>query len=198
MDHPYSTPPRASWLLASGLAALSLVAACASPPSAPAALPSVDTQALPASAASTVPSPSGASSAQPPLPRVFSALGGPCRAESPHEELCGKDGVVAGVIVPVDHALDTPPPVAEVLLDERGGSGPRGTHTTVGAVGERLWVRAITCGGCRRIMGWAFVGDLPRLDDAQLLSLQRRLRLPAELGPLRDVAAWRMQLRSSR
>lgn len=132
------------------------------------------------------------------LPRAFAALGRPCRAEAPHEELCGKDGAVAGVIVPVDHALDTPPDSAEMLLGEREAREPRPKETSVGAEGERLWVRAVTCGNCRRIMGWAFVGDLPRLDDAQISSIQKRLGMPPEVGPLRTVSAWRAQLRAGR
>ena len=60
------------------------------------------------------------------------------------------------------------------------------------AEGERLWVHRVTCGGCKQVMGWAFVGDLPGMKDDQLRDLQKRLEIGDDAPLLATVDDWRI------
>ncbi len=68
-----------------------------------------------------------------------------------------------------------------------------GELSYVAIVDGRVWVRMITCGRCRRVMGWSFVGDLAAMTDRQLRELQRTLGIGDDVSPLRTVEAWRAQ-----
>ncbi len=127
------------------------------------------------------------------LPEAFAALGQPCgEASGPEAEiLCDTRGVVAGVWVPVDAVQDVPPARAEIIRLEPREEGAPGRELSVGVEDERLWVSYVTCGTCRRIMGWAFVGDLRRLSEVQLRAAQKRLGLPDSAPTLKTAAAWR-------
>lgn len=138
-----------------------------------------------------------AASATSPLPRAFLSLGQPCRADATPSELCGADGRVAGLVAPVDHVLAIPPDVADKLFDTRSEQGGADRELTIAVEGDRLWIRAVTCGRCRRIMGWGFVGELSRLSDAQLVSVQKRVGLPDDVGALRTAGAWKRAIASA-
>jgi hypothetical protein len=51
-----------------------------------------------------------------------------------------------------------------------------------------LWIRQVTCPGCRALIGWAFIGDMTRLSDDDLVLLQQRVGVDA--APLRSFEAW--------
>ena len=78
-----------------------------------------------------------------------------------------------------------------MIRDEPLSPGQPGRSLVVAVEGERLWVRQVTCGMCRRIMGWSFVGDLPKLGEDQLRAIQTRLGLPASAPTLKTAKDWR-------
>jgi hypothetical protein len=127
------------------------------------------------------------------LPERFSALGGPCapdRAEN--VAICG-GGRVAAIYSPVDLAEGVPPAAAEAIHEE--SAPPFSRSLLIAIEGERLWIKMVTCGTCRRVTGWAFVGDLERMSDEGLQGLAQRLRLPADTPLLRTSAEWRSFVR---
>lgn len=128
-----------------------------------------------------------------PVPERFSVLGGPCapdRAEN--VAICG-GGRVAAIFSPVDLAVGVPPAAAEVVHEE--SATPFQRSLLIALEGERLWIKMVTCGSCRRVMGWAFVGDLDRMSDEGLAGLAQRLRLPPDTPLLKTSALWRSFLR---
>lgn len=126
------------------------------------------------------------------LPEPFKSLGQPCPgAGAKPEPLCDKAGRVAGVWALVDTVDGVPPPQAEVIRDEPLSPGQPGRSLVVAVEGERLWFRQVTCGMCRRIMGWSFVGDLPKLGEDQIRAIQTRLALPTNAPTLRTANDWR-------
>ncbi|MBI3203481.1 MAG: hypothetical protein HYZ29_18225 [Myxococcales bacterium] len=131
------------------------------------------------------------------LPFAFTSLGGPCPkpAKSSRTVLCNASGRVTGIWAPVDTVDGTPPAGAQVIRDEPRRDFAPGRSLTVALEGERIWVRLVSCGACRRVMGWAFVGDLSLLSDEQLDSLQERVGLPAS-PRLGTAAAWRAAYRN--
>ncbi len=82
--------------------------------------------------------------------------------------------------------------IPSVVLLERvdSDSAGRGHMRIVVLEGTRLWIEVMTCGRCRRVMGWSFVGDLELLTDGQLLRLQQEIGLPANLAAMRSPSAW--------
>jgi len=78
----------------------------------------------------------------------------------------------------------------EIFADQRSKEFSPGRSLVLGVEGERLWFRLVTCGACRRIMGWAFVGNLARMSDAQLAMTQTRLGLSPKPA-MRTREAWR-------
>lgn len=124
-----------------------------------------------------------------PVPERFSALGGPCapdRAEN--VAICG-GGRVAAIYAPVDLAVGAPPAAAEVVHEE--SAPPFNRSLLIALEGERIWIRMVTCGSCRRVMGWAFVGDLDKMSDEGLQGLAQRLRLPQDTPLMRTSGEWR-------
>jgi len=103
---------------------------------------------------------------------------------------CDGEGRIAGAVYPVDVLTGVPPPSAEIVFEAKDPSGAPGQSLTVAVEGERLWIRRVTCGRCRRVLGWSLVADLPRTGAEDLRQLQVKLGL-ASLPPLRDARAWR-------
>jgi hypothetical protein len=52
---------------------------------------------------------------------------------------------------------------------------------TVGHIGRAIWIRKISCGACRRILGFTAMIRLDRLSPTQRLAFNRILGLPAKL-----------------
>jgi len=118
-------------------------------------------------------------------PARVAGLGEPCpTAPARGERFCDAQGTVAGAVLPVDGFPGVPPAAATVVRQESGGV------LTVALEGERLWIRRVTCPQCRRVLGWSFGGDLPRMPSEALGALQAKLGLPAE-PLLRTAADWR-------
>jgi hypothetical protein len=106
--------------------------------------------------------------------------------------MCGRGQRIAGRLAPVDDVQDRRPTGAELLCSREFRTSDR---ARLGAwlVGKRLWISATTCGACRRILGWHFVGDVESLRAEHLRILQGRLGLPPK-PLLRTVEAWRKAL----
>jgi hypothetical protein len=97
---------------------------------------------------------------------------------------------VTGIYQPADF-MPAPPETAVVL------SSPKEVVFTstayVALDGETIWIRRVTCGKCRRISGWSFIGNLPELDSKQLLTLQTAIGLDSTVPALRSAAEWQKQ-----
>lgn len=88
-------------------------------------------------------------------------------------------------------AIHGVPAGGEVLTDPKV---PEYTsHAFIALEGERIWIRRVLCGGCRRVMGWGFIGELPALSEPQLRELQKALGFSDAVPALREAAAWRKQ-----
>lgn len=150
--------------------------------------PTASVPPVPASAPSPKPS---AKPAPSPLPERFGGLGGPCPEKNDHELTFCHDGRVTGIWAMVDTVHGVPPAGAEIIREEPRREFAPGRSLTVALEGDRLWIKLISCGACRRVMGWSFVGDLSKLSDKQLSVAQARIGLPETLPPLRTPKAWR-------
>jgi hypothetical protein len=69
----------------------------------------------------------------------------------------------------------------------------RALHVILDESRGLIAVHQITCGMCRRIRGWSFLGAPAQLPAELLLALQAHVGLPAT-SPLSTVNAWRAAL----
>lgn len=126
------------------------------------------------------------------LPRGLHELGDECGYPVAPHVYCGDAGVIVGVYAAVDEVHGVPPREATTVRDEPRMELAPGRSLTIAHEGERLWVQRVTCGACRRVMGWAFVGDLPGMKPEQLRDLQTRLDIGADAPLLETIADWRI------
>jgi hypothetical protein len=176
-----------------GLGLSLLLSAC--PPGIPATPPpTVDEAPTPAAVATPEPAPKETAQpvAESQLPERFAKLGRPCKEIARNDGVdayCDARDIAVGLRTMVDMVHGVPPKGAKIIHDApRDNSGP-GTELSIAFDGRLLWIRAVTCGKCRRVMGWAFVGVLDELSDAQLADVQDRAQLP-KAPLLRTPAAW--------
>ncbi len=108
--------------------------------------------------------------------------------------MCSTRGRVVGIWVPVDAVRGVPPPEAEVIRREPRRDFAPGRELVVALEADRLWIKLITCGACRRVMGVSFVGKLSKLSDEQMRVVQERIGLGDE-PLLASPAAWRAAYR---
>jgi hypothetical protein len=202
--------PRA--LLVAALAALTALAALAacgeSKPPVAATVASPATTAPPIARGPGTPDQdaSGRSSAPPLAPDVVANthLGLPCPDVTPSDQqrgrtvYCGANGVVVAVMMPVD-VLRVPPENAEILWEDSSNPAQRGRSqglhdanlsVSVGIEDGWLFIARVSCGRCRRILGWSFAGDLARMDDSALRVAQQLAGLAGE-PRLRTAQEWR-------
>lgn len=120
-------------------------------------------------------------------------LGQPCKrvAETPpfpREVIC-KDGVVAGFYGLVDQIhlrSDTFASLHDVAMPD---PTLRGARLRVSMRDHILFVNRVTCERCRRVQGWAFIGDVSRLAEQDLHTLACRLH-GRDDADLRSAAGW--------
>jgi hypothetical protein len=152
----------------------------------------VDARIPDAGPAASVTTPPPAKAAE--LPAPFSRIGGACGVEDTGgsvSEICDTSGRVVGIFAMVDTVRDAPPQDAEVIREEPRREMTPGRSLVVSIQGDHLWFRLVSCGACRRIMGWVFAGRLSKLSDAQLRDVQKRIGLPDDVPPLHTPDAWR-------
>ncbi len=118
-----------------------------------------------------------------------------CEAsEGEFTSYCTNDGKLAGRWMPAD-TLRVPADV-EIVFDAKGPDRPPQARLQIATRGDELYIKHVTCGACRRIIGRGFVGYPARMSAEQLREVQGRLGLAAELAPLTDTAAWAEYCRS--
>ena len=179
------------------LLALSLaLAGCpkSSPPAPAVSVPDAPPSATIADAVPDASTPTDSGAARSELPEPFTLLAGACPAPDAGRRgstvFCDASGRVTGVWAMVDTVQGIPPASAEVIHESASDGGMPGRSLVLALEGERLWFSLVSCGRCRRVLGWSFGGDLPKLTDEQLHVMQQRLGLPSD-PPLRTAAAWR-------
>lgn len=102
---------------------------------------------------------------------------------------CTEDGKLAGRWVPVDTLH--PPTSAEIVFEASQPDIQQQPSLTILLDGETIYVKHVTCGSCRRVLGQGFSGALAALSDEQLRALQTKLGLAVD-SPLMDSPdAWR-------
>jgi hypothetical protein len=104
--------------------------------------------------------------------------------------VCVGDDVV-GVFAPVDH--DIGPRSGVEILSRATGSGTRDASLRVVIDGDLIAVHQVTCGACRRVMGWSLLAEPANLPADLLSALQEHTGLPRS-PLLRTTAAWQRAL----
>lgn len=134
-----------------------------------------------------------------PLPKDFVGLGDTCdpnenaepaTASGQEKRVCSDSGRVVGIYQPAD-AIPQPPDTAVVLAAPTGSDSVDDAYIALES--ERLWVRRVVCGRCRRVLGWSLIGDIPSMSEQQLLDLQAALGFNNTVPALRTADAWRRQ-----
>ncbi|MFO7565613.1 MAG: hypothetical protein R6X02_23420 [Enhygromyxa sp.] len=98
---------------------------------------------------------------------------------------CSEDGKLAGSWVLVD-TLRVPDEVV-IIFNAEGPDQGRQTSLMIATQGEALYIRHVTCGACRRVLGQGFRGHPSRMSEDQLRQMQAQLGL-ADDAPLLDSA----------
>jgi hypothetical protein len=112
-----------------------------------------------------------------------------CPADADADTYCTEDGKLAGRWVPVDTLR--PPESAQTVFEAAPADIEKQPSLTILLDGETLYIKKVTCGNCRRVIGWGFSGDLTALSDEQLRKLQTKLGFGREPQLLDSAEAWR-------
>jgi hypothetical protein len=112
-----------------------------------------------------------------------------CPADADADTYCTGDGKLAGRWVLVD--MLRPPTSAEIIFEAASRDIEQQPSLTILLDGETLYVKQVTCGSCRRVIGWGFSGELDALSDEQLRALQVKLGLAVDAPLLDSPDAWR-------
>jgi hypothetical protein len=101
---------------------------------------------------------------------------------------CTEDDKLVGSWVPVD-TLKIPDDV-EIRFNAEGPDQRTQTSLMIATRGEALYIRHVTCGGCRRVIGQGFFGYPSRMDASQLRAMQAQLGLGDDAPLLDSAEAW--------
>lgn len=112
-----------------------------------------------------------------------------CPADADAGTYCTADGKLAGRWVLVD--MLRPPTSAQIIFEAKHLDIHQQPSLVILLDGETLYIKAVTCGACRRVMGNGFAGVLTALSDEQLRALELGLGLAADAPLLDSAAAWR-------
>lgn len=103
---------------------------------------------------------------------------------------CTEDGKLAGEWVPVDTLRI--PDDAEVIFHDPGTSTEGNTELTLAIRGEdELYIRHVTCGQCRRVIGQGFSGHLAAMSPEQIRELETQLGLAEDMPVLETTETWK-------
>lgn len=127
---------------------------------------------------------------QPPIARAPAEELPACPTEQGNAlaNYCTEDGKLAGTWVPVD-LLKVPDDVV-VIFNAEGPDTSKQTSLLIATRGDALYIKQVTCGACRRVLGRGFAGQLSHMSEAQLRELQTQLGLAQDLPLLEDAAKW--------
>jgi hypothetical protein len=133
------------------------------------------------------PEPSDPKPARAPVPRAELA---DCPAEqgTAIANYCTDDGKLAGSWVPVD-TLKVPDEV-EIIFNAEGPDATKQTSLMIATRGDELYIKQVTCGACRRVLGQGFAGHLSHMSEAQLRELQKQLGLGDDMPVLESTEKW--------
>jgi hypothetical protein len=106
-----------------------------------------------------------------------------CPADAGPDMYCNADNQLVGQWMLVD--LLHIPKGAKVIFDAHHVDVDRQPGLTLAIEGETLYIRHVTCGACRRILGDGFRGQPAQMSEKQLREMQTRLGLGVEM-PLLD------------
>jgi hypothetical protein len=112
-----------------------------------------------------------------------------CPADADADTYCTDDGKLAGRWVPVDTLR--PPTSAQIIFEAAYPDIEQQPSLIIMLEGETLYIKKVTCGSCRRVIGLGFSGELDALSDEQLLALQTKLGLGSRALVLDTADAWR-------
>jgi len=101
---------------------------------------------------------------------------------------CTDAGELAGVWVPVD-TLQIPDDV-EIIFNVQGPDTTRQPALLIVLRDDELYIRQVTCGACRRVLGQGFAGQLSQLSPAQIGAVQVQLGLGPDLPALTTPEQW--------
>jgi hypothetical protein len=110
-----------------------------------------------------------------------------CPAESEHPFYCDAHKQLVGSWMPVDHAKV--PDDVEMIFEAEGGNTDQ-SRLWIGISGNTLYIRHVTCGACRRVMGLGFIGHLDHMTSDQQRAVQKQLGLPDSAPLLETTEAW--------
>jgi hypothetical protein len=123
-----------------------------------------------------------------PPPRAATGLPD-CPADADADTYCTEDGKLAGRWVPVDTLR--PPASAQTVFEATHPDMEKQPSLVIKLDGETLYIEKVTCGSCRRVIGWGFSGQLDALSDEQLRALQTKLGFGRDPVLLDSAEAWR-------
>lgn len=112
-----------------------------------------------------------------------------CPADADADTYCTDDGKLAGRWVLVDTLR--PPTSAAIVFEATHPDMEPQPSLTILLDGETLYIKWVTCGSCRRVIGHGFGGTPTALSDEQLRALNTKLGLPADAPLLDSADAWR-------
>ena len=115
-----------------------------------------------------------------------------CPSEAGRDQLtnyCTDAGKLAGQWVPVD--MLKVPADAEIVFHHKPEGVKEAPELSVALVGQRLYIRQVTCGACRRVLGQGFAGHLAHLSEEQMRAVQAQLGLSEDMPLLNTPDQWR-------
>jgi hypothetical protein len=112
-----------------------------------------------------------------------------CPADADADTYCTQDGKLAGRWVPVDTLR--PPAGAQPIFEATLPDLEKQPSLVISLVGATLYIKHVSCGSCRRVIGQGFSGELDTLSDEQLRALQSKLGLAGDSPLLDSPESWR-------
>jgi hypothetical protein len=109
---------------------------------------------------------------------------------------CTKANKLAGRWMAVD-ALEIPDDV-EIIFNAEGPDSSRQSSLLIATRGDELFIKHVTCGSCRRVLGQGFAGHLSHMSEDQILGVQAQLGLGDDVGVLATGTDWASFARDER
>lgn len=101
---------------------------------------------------------------------------------------CTDEGKLAGQWILVD-TLKIPDDV-EIIFNAENADASNQTSLLIAIRGEELYIKHVTCGACRRVLGQAFTGQLAHMSETQVRGMQTQLGLADDTPLLASADAW--------